>query len=146
MSFTVKADYASEYGLRKIKAQVEKMGLVEAVAAPDAEMVDTMNTNIEKAAYVLGGIALVLLVISFVLINNTVHPTIYSRRFTIHTMQLVGATNGFIRRPIVGNNLLSGVLAGLIASVQSWPRPCWAHRGWATDISARSSRGGSSGQ
>lgn len=92
------------------------MGLVEAVAAPDAEMVDTMNTNIEKAAYVLGGIALVLLVISFVLINNTVHLTIYSRRFTIHTMQLVGATNGFIRRPIVGNNLLSGVLAGLLAS------------------------------
>lgn len=116
VSFTVKADYASEAGLRKIKAQVEKMGLVEAVAAPDAEMVDTMNTNIEKAAYVLGGIALVLLVISFVLINNTVHLTIYSRRFTIHTMQLVGATNGFIRRPIVGNNLLSGVLAGLIAS------------------------------
>lgn len=89
VSFTVKADYASEAGLRKIKAQVEKMGLVEAVAAPDAEMVDTMNTNIEKAAYVLGGIALVLLVISFVLINNTVHLTIYSRRFTIHTMQLV---------------------------------------------------------
>ncbi len=116
VSFTVKADYASEAGLRKIKAQVEKMGLVEAVAAPDAEMVDTMNTNIEKAAYVLGGIALVLLVISFVLINNTVHLTIYSRRFTIHTMQLVGATNGFIRRPIVGNNLLSGVLAGLLAS------------------------------
>ena len=116
VSFTVKADYASEAGLRKIKAQVEKMGLVEAVDAPDAEMVDTMNTNIEKAAYVLGGIALVLLVISFVLINNTVHLTIYSRRFTIHTMQLVGATNGFIRRPIVGNNLLSGVLAGLIAS------------------------------
>ncbi len=143
VSFTVKADYASEAGLRKIKAQVEKMGLVEAVAAPDAEMVDTMNTNIEKAAYVLGGIALVLLVISFVLINNTVHLTIYSRRFTIHTMQLVGATNGFIRRPIVGNNLLSGVLAG---RRQSWPRPCWAHRGWATDISARSSRGGSSGQ
>ena len=43
-----------EAGLRKIKAQVEKMGLVEAVAAPDAEMVDTMSTNIEKAAYVLG--------------------------------------------------------------------------------------------
>ena len=116
VSFTVKADYASEASLRKIKAQVEKMGLVEAVAAPDAEMVDTMNTNIEKAAYVLGGIALVLLVISFVLINNTVRPTIYSRRFTIHTMQLVGATNRFIRRPMVGNNLLSGVLAGLIAS------------------------------
>ena len=57
-----------------------------------------------------------MLVISFVLINNTVHLTIYARRFTIHTMQLVGATDRFIRLPVVVQNLLAGLLAGLLAS------------------------------
>ena len=53
--------------------------------------------------------------ISFVLINNTVRLTIYSSRFLLHTMQLVGATNGFIRRPIVLGNVLNGVLAAVVA-------------------------------
>ena len=57
-----------------------------------------------------------MLVISFVLINNTVHLTIYSRRFSIHTMQLVGATDGFIRRPIVMNNMLCGLVSGALAA------------------------------
>ena len=116
VTFTIKADYASESRIAGIKKEVGRMAGVESVATPDGEMVDAMNRNIERATYVLGCIGIILLVISFVLINNTVHLTIYSRRFTIHTMQLVGATNGFIRRPIVGANLLSGVLAGVLAS------------------------------
>lgn len=116
VAFSIRADYASERQIARIKETVGKMEGVASVAAPDGEMVDAMNRNIERATYVLGSIGIILLVISFVLINNTVHLTIYSRRFTIHTMQLVGATNGFIRRPIVGNNLLSGILAGVLAS------------------------------
>ena len=73
---------------------------VEEVAAPDATMVRAMNDNISTVAVVLGIFALVMLVISFVLINNTVHLTIYARRFTIHTMQLGGATPSF--RPKAG--------------------------------------------
>lgn len=114
--FTLKADYASEAMLGKVKKEVAAMKGVAGVAAPDAEMVESMNRNLESMSYVLGAVALALLVISFVLINNTVHLTVYSRRFTIHTMQLVGATGGFIRRPIVSGNLLSGVIAGIIAS------------------------------
>ncbi len=116
VTFTIKADYASENNIAAIKGEVSKMEGVENVATPDGEMVEAMNRNITQASYVLGGIGIILLIISFVLINNTVHLTIYSRRFTIHTMQLVGATNGFIRRPIVGNNLLSGVISGALAS------------------------------
>lgn len=116
VSFSLKADYASPEQIERIRKEVGSMAYVQGVAAPDTQMVNAMNENITTAAYVLGGIAVVLLVISFVLINNTVHLTIYSRRFTIHTMQLVGATGGFIRRPIVGNNLLSGVIAGVVAS------------------------------
>lgn len=116
VSFTINSDYASEDNIKVITRTVSSLPIVESVAAPDAEMIEAMNENIESAAIVIGVIAIILLVISFVLINNMVYLTIYSRRFTIHTMQLVGATNGFIRRPIVGNNLLTGVLSGVLAS------------------------------
>ncbi len=116
ITFSVAAEYASPGKLAGIAAGLRKVEGVEDVAAPDATMVENMHQNIERLTMILGGIALVLIVISFVLINNTVHLSIYSRRFTIHTMQLVGATNGFIRRPFVRVNTLSGVLAGLIAS------------------------------
>lgn len=116
ITFSVAADYASTSKLKAISADIMKMEGVEAVATPDATMVEAMNANIERLTLILGSIALVMIIISFVLINNTVHLSIHSRRFTIHTMQLVGATHGFIRRPFVGNAALSGLVAGVIAS------------------------------
>lgn len=80
------------------------------------EMVEAINRNIRSIATVLIVVAAALLLISFMLINNTVRLTIYSRRFTIHTMKLVGATPGFIRRPFLINNLIHGVVAAIIAS------------------------------
>lgn len=117
VSFSLKADYAQPSRIASVVRELEKKPGVQAVAAPDTELVAGMNRNIRSLAIVLGAIAIVLIVISCVLINNTVHLTIYSRRFSIHTMQLVGATDGFIRRPFVGNNLLAGVLSGLIATL-----------------------------
>lgn len=116
VAFTVKSDYASEAALKKIENELKAMPGVESVALPDSTMVENMNRNIETFALVLGVIAVVMIVISFVLINNTVHLAVYARRFTIHTMQLVGATNGFIRRPFILNNMLSGLISGLAAS------------------------------
>lgn len=116
VTFTVKADYASEAELAKIGTQLRAKPGVEGVALPDSEMVENMNRNIERFAAILGVVAIVMIIISFVLINNTVHLAVYARRFTIHTMQLVGATNGFIRRPFIMNNMLSGLIAGLAAS------------------------------
>lgn len=116
ITISLKADYSSEPQLRQIGERLRSLSGVADVVLPDAAMVDSMNRNIERFSLILGVIALVMIVISFVLINNTVHLAIYARRFTIHTMQLVGATNGFIRRPFVLNNMLSGFIAGLIAS------------------------------
>ncbi|MDE6422482.1 MAG: permease-like cell division protein FtsX, partial [Muribaculaceae bacterium] len=116
ISFTIKSDYATDEELKKIDTYVSSIPGVEGTALPDSAMVENMNRSIERFALILGGIALVMLIISFVLINNTVHLAIYARRFTIHTMQLVGATNGFIRRPFVNNNMLSGFIAGLLAT------------------------------
>lgn len=116
ITFTLKSEYATETELKKIDAFVSAIPGVEATALPDSAMVEAMNRNIERIAVILGIVALVMIIISFVLINNTVHLAIYARRFTIHTMQLVGATNGFIRRPFVNNNMLSGLIAGLLAT------------------------------
>lgn len=116
IEFTIPERYANPDSIKMITEKVGKTEGVAEVAPPDAEMVDAMNHNIEAMSIVLGVIAIVMLVVSFILINNTVRLTIYSRRFTIHTMQLVGATGGFISRPVVGNNMLAGVISGLLAS------------------------------
>ena len=116
VSFTLVADWSSPDSIESVKREIASIPEVDSVAAPDGEMVEAMNSNIAGLTLILGLVAVVMLVISFVLINNTVQLTIYSRRFTIHTMQLVGATNGFIRRPVVLNSALCGVLAGILAS------------------------------
>ncbi len=116
ISFTIKAAYASEERIKAVQREVASLPGVEEVAIPDATMIGAMNRNIETISLLLGAVAVALLIISFVLINNTVHLSVYSRRFSIHTMQLVGATNGFIRRPFVCYNMLSGVISGVIAS------------------------------
>lgn len=116
VTFSVRADYASAASVAKIKKELEGIQGVEAVSVPDTRMIEDMNRNISRITLILGVIAAVMLVISFVLVNNTVHLAIYSKRFSIHTMKLVGATNGFIRRPIVMSNMSAGALAGLFAS------------------------------
>lgn len=116
VTFSIKAEYSSASQLDSIGKMAAALDGVSDVALPDSAMVESMNRNIERFAIILGIIALVMFVISFVLINNTVHLSIYARRFTIHTMQLVGATNGFIRRPFVINNMTSGFISGCVAS------------------------------
>ena len=76
------------------------------------EVVDSINSVMGRVSWVLLAAAVALLLISFVLINNTVSLAVYSRRFIIHTMKLVGATGSFIRRPF----LMAGALTGLAAS------------------------------
>ncbi len=116
VNFYVRAEYASVGEIAKIRKSLEAVPGVASVAAPDASMVEAMNRNISSLTFILAAVAVIMLVISFVLINNTVHLTIYSRRFSIHTMQLVGATDGFIRRPIVMNNMLCGLVSGALAA------------------------------
>lgn len=117
ISFRLKDGYTEPRHLKKIKSLVENINGVSEVAMPDIAMIESMNANIRTLSIVLGSIALIMIIISFVLINNTVHLSIYARRFTIHTMQLVGASNSFIRRPFIRANLLSGFIAGVIAAL-----------------------------
>ena len=116
ISLSLTAQYAGSAEVNKVAATLQKLPGVQEVVVPDTAMISNMDTFFSKTLLLLGGVALVMIIISFVLINNTVLLTIYSRRFTIHTMQLVGATPGFIRGPFIRGNLMAGVLSGALAS------------------------------
>ena len=116
ISFTMPAAWSNPDSIARMEKAITEIPGVEDVALPDRDLLTTMNSNIGRFSLILAIIAAVMLVISFVLINNTVHLTIYARRFIIHTMQLVGATNGFIRSPIVWRNCSGGIISGIIAS------------------------------
>ncbi|MDD2513101.1 MAG: permease-like cell division protein FtsX [Proteiniphilum sp.] len=79
------------------------------------EAIDLINNNLSTVMTVLLVLAVVLLFISFTLIRNTIRLSVYSKRFIIHTMKLVGATGSFIRKPFVVNNIYTGILAGIMA-------------------------------
>lgn len=115
-SVRVKAQYASVDSLVNIVDRLRTADGVEEITM-HTEMVESINSNIGSLSLVLIALAGALLIISFVLINNTVRLTIYSARFLLHTMRLVGATNAFIRRPIVIGNMLNGILAAAVAIV-----------------------------
>lgn len=116
VTFRLREKYSTAAEMEKIKAQLSKRPEVGEVAMPDADTSRSMDNFFSHTFVILGITALVMILISCVLINNTVLLTIYSRRFTIHTMQLVGATNGFIRRPFILNNILSALIAATLAS------------------------------
>lgn len=116
ITFRLREKYTSEKDFANIEAQLSKRADVQEVVMPDEDTTRGMDNFFSHAFIVLGIVALVMVLISCVLINNTVLLSIYSRRFTIHTMQLVGATNSFIRRPFILNNILSGLIAATLAS------------------------------
>ena len=96
------------------KELMENKGILE-VSYPQ-NLLDSVNRNLQKISAFLLGLAILLSLISFSLINNTIRLTIYSKRFLIHTMKLVGASWGFIRRPFITRNLWIGILSGAVAN------------------------------
>ncbi len=112
----VKAAYASSDSITVLTAPLKAVPFISEISV-HTDIVDSINSNIKSIMMVLSIVAAALLFISFALINNTVRLTVYSRRFLIHTMKLVGATGGFIRRPIINSNLISGFLAAVTADL-----------------------------
>lgn len=113
---TLKADYVSSDSLEVVKNEIMKSPLVDEVVYQQS-LVDKLNTNLRKISMVLGVFIVLLLFISFVLINNTVRLNVFSRRFTIHTMRLVGATKSFIRAPFLVQAVFQGLFSALLASL-----------------------------
>ena len=110
------AKYANSDSIAWIEKEILANKKVMEVSYPQ-DLLDSVNRNIQKVSIFLLGLAGLLTLISFALINNTIRLAIYSKRFLIHTMKLVGASWSFIRRPFLIRNLWIGILAGLMADV-----------------------------
>lgn len=108
------SDYANADSLVWISEELRKSPKVTDVAY-QVDLMDSVNRNLAKVNILLLVLAVLLTFISFSLINNTVRLSVYSRRFLIHTMKLVGASWGFIRRPFMKQGMLVGILAALMA-------------------------------
>lgn len=113
---TLKADYVSTDSLEVVKKEIRRSGIVDEVVYQQS-LVEKLNTNLKKISVVLGVFIVLLLFISFVLINNTVRLNVFSRRFTIHTMKMVGATKSFIRAPFMVQAVFQGLFSALLATL-----------------------------
>lgn len=111
---SLKAEYVSPDSLDMVKALISGSPLVDEVVYQQS-LVEKLNTNLSKISLVLGVFIALLLFISFALINNTVRLNVYAKRFTIHTMRLVGATKSFIRKPFLAQAVFQGLFSALVA-------------------------------
>ena len=110
------AEYANSDSIAWIEKEILANKKVMEVNYPQ-DLLDSVNRNIQKVSLFLLGLAALLTLISFALINNTIRLAIYSKRFLIHTMKLVGATRSFIRAPFLVQAAFQGVFAAFIAII-----------------------------
>lgn len=120
----LKSDYANADSIAKIEKQIRRNTDIQDVLY-QKDLVDAVNDNIRKISLLLLGLAVILTMISFALINNMIRLSIYSKRFLIHTMKLVGASWSFIRRPFLRRNFWIGVLAACLADGLLWAAATW---------------------
>jgi len=116
MEVQLKADYANSDSIAWIQKQILDFSSVKEFDYQES-LVNLVNKNINRIALVLLVFIGLLLLIALGLINNTIRLAMYSRRYIIKTMQLVGATGGFIRKPFLLNGIKHGVVAGIIANL-----------------------------
>jgi len=110
----MKPTYATGDSITAVSARIAADSAVAETISQSA-VVDSVNSVLRRLSVILLSIAVALLIISFVLINNTVSLAVYSRRFIIYTMKLVGATGSFIRRPFVLAGTVTGAIAAAVA-------------------------------
>lgn len=124
LEIRLKSAYANTDSIERIEKLLGQESHIKDIVYQQ-ELIDAINKNIGRISLLLLGLAALLLLISFALINNTIKLTIYAKRFLIHTMQLVGAGWGFIRRPFLWRNFWVGLFAGLLANAALWGLAGW---------------------
>ena len=123
---TVDPSYHDRQKLNEIKTQLEKNNGVFQVYYVES-LIESVNKNIAKIGLVLLGIASVLLLVVVLLINNTLRLALFSQRFLIRSMQLVGATRAFIQGPFILRSMLLGTISGIIAAIMLWALLKYGH-------------------
>lgn len=114
IEITLKHEYSSSEHLADLSNTLSQKKSIKEVIY-QKELVDTINRNIRRTGIFMLALLVMLTLISWSLIGNLVRLSIYSKRFILHTMKLVGATWGFIRRPFILKNMWIGLLSGLFA-------------------------------
>ena len=120
----LKSEYTNTDSIARIEEWIKKNSNVREVAY-QKELIDAVNDNIRSISLLLLGLAVILTFVSSVLINNTIRLTIYSQRFLIHTMKLVGASRSFIRKPFLRRNFWMGLLSAVLADAVLWMAANW---------------------
>lgn len=116
LELTMHSGYSNSDSIAMLEKRLMKRSEVKEVTF-QKELIDTINSNIHKIGLVMLALFVMLALISWSLISNLVRLSIYSRRFLLHTMKLVGATWGFIRRPFIMSNLKIGFFSGIAANL-----------------------------
>lgn len=114
IDFYLQSEYVNKDSLNKITAEIKKYFIVSEIKYPDA-VVSNLNNIVTKIEYFLLGLAGVLALIVIILIDNTIKLAMFSNRFLIKTMQMVGATRWFISKPFDSRAILNGLMSALIA-------------------------------
>lgn len=114
---TLGKEHAQRASVDKFVAAVKGVEGVEYVAVPPVDVVESMHSTLSYVTLGLVVFLAVLLVISLLLLNNTIRLAIYSKRYLINTMKLVGATKWYIMRPLLASALKQGIVAGVISAV-----------------------------
>ena len=115
IDMTLLSDYVSSDSLDVVTAELMAHDIVDEVNYQKS-LVDALNANFSRISAIIGVFIALLLFVSYVLINNTVRLSVFARRFTIHTMKLVGATRAFIRRPFLVQAAVQGLFSSIIAN------------------------------
>lgn len=116
LDINLKSDYFAKDSIKMVRELISKDPLVREVTCQES-LVEAMNSNLDKIGLVVAAVIILLLVISVALIANTVRLNIHSKRFTIHTMRLVGAKRSFIKKPFLRQAFWQGAIAALIADL-----------------------------
>ena len=110
------AEYASEQNFIALEKEIERNEIIKEIII-QKDLIDSINSNVRKLSLILVSFCVLLLIVAIALINNTIRLTVYSKRFIIRTMKLVGATNSFVRKPFLKSGLIQGVYSGLIGVI-----------------------------
>ena len=110
------SDYANNDSVMVIEKKLKRFDHIKQVVY-QKDMVSVINENVRKISVIMLGLASILLIVSIALINNTIRLSLYSNRFSINTMRLVGATHWFIRKPYIASGVTNGVIATMISYV-----------------------------
>lgn len=126
-AYTLRLTADASADTARLRRAVRSLQMLDGVADVNyvEQLIDSVNQNLRRVSLVLLGFALVLTLVVIVLVNNTVKLALFSQRFLIRTMQLVGASEGFIQGPFLrraaGQGLISGLLAGLLLlAAEQW--------------------------